>query len=140
MSEAHSANVVRHLEMIQDVIRRLADNSFTVRRWSIGAAGALIGAAVVSDEPVIAFVGAAMATVFWVLDAYYLRQERWFRALYDKVRAEPDAVEPFAMATRWPPERGSSFRSTFFSLTEWLSHLPLVLAAVAVGLVLTLCG
>lgn len=140
MTEELSPNVVRHLEMIQDVIRRMADNSFTVRRWSIGAAGALIGAAVVTDEPMIAFVGAVMAMVFWTLDAYYLRQERWFRSLYDKVRAEPDAAEAFAMATRWPPTRRASFPANFFSLTEWLSHLPLVLAAVAVGLVLALGG
>ena len=106
----------------------------------IGAAAALVGAAVATDEPAIAFIGAPMATVFWVLDASYLRQERWFRALYDKVRAEPDVVEPFAMATRWPPQRGASFRATFFSLTEWLSHFPLVLTAVAAGLVLALCG
>ncbi len=140
MTEPLSPNVVRHLEMIQDVISRMADNSFTVRRWSIGATGALIGAAVVTDGPVIAFVGAVMAVAFWGLDAYYLRQERWFRALYDKVRAEPDAVEAFAMATKWPPTRGASLPANFLSLTEWLSHLPLVLAAVAVGLVLALGG
>lgn len=140
MTEPLSPNVVRHLEMIQEVIRRMADNSFSTRRWSIGTVGALIGAAVVTDEPVIAFVGAVMAMVFWVLDAYYLRQERWFRSLYDKVRTEPDAVEAFAMVTRWPPPRGASLPANFFSLTEWLSHLPLVLAAVAMGLVLALGG
>lgn len=140
MTESHSPNVVRHLEMIQDVVRRMTDNSFAIRRWSIGAAGALIGAAFVTDESAIAFVGSAMATAFWVLDAYYLRQERWFRALYDKVRAEPSAVEPFSMETRWSPARGASLRSTFLSPTECVSHLPLVIATVAAGLVLTLCG
>ncbi len=140
MTEPHSPNVVRHLEMIQDVVRRIADSSFAIRRWSIGAAGALVGTAVVTDEPTIAFVGSAMATAFWVLDAYYLRQERWFRALYDKVRAEPDAVEPFAMETRWPPARGASLRATFFSPTQWVSHFPLVVATVAAGLVLALRG
>ena len=138
MTEPHSPTVVRHLEMIQDVVRRMADNSFAIRRWSIGAAGALIGAAFVTDEAAIAFVGAAMATAFWALDAYYLRQERWFRALYDKLRAESDAVEPFSMETRWPSACGASFRATFLSPTEWLSHLPFALAAVTAGLVLAL--
>lgn len=140
MTEPHSPNVVRHLEMVQDVARRMADNSFAIRRWSIGAAGALVGTAVVTDEPAIAFVGSAVAAVYWVLDAYYLRQERWFRALYDKVRAEPDAVEQFAMETRWPPAHGASFRAALLSRTEWMAHLPIVLATVAAGLVLALRG
>ena len=137
MTEQHSPNIVRHLEMIQTVIHRMADNSFAIRRWSIGTAGALIGVAVATDEPVIAFVGAAMATAYWALDAYYLRQERWFRALYNKVRSEPGAVELFTMATRWPPAHGASFWATFLSRTEWLAHLPLALAAVAAGLALS---
>ena len=140
MTEPHSPNVVRHLEMIQDVVRRMTDNSFAIRRWSIGAAGALIGTAFVTDEPVIAFVGSTVATAFWVLDAYYLRQERWFRALYDKVRAEPNAVEPFSMKTCWPPARGASLWATFFSPTQWVSHSPLVMATVVAGLVLALRG
>ena len=77
---------------------------------------------------------------FWVPYAYYLRQERWFRALYDKVRAEPNAVEPFSMKTCWPPARGASLWATFFSPTQWVSHSPLVMATVVAGLVLALRG
>lgn len=32
----------------------MADSAFSIRRWSIGAAGVLIGAAVVTGEPAIA--------------------------------------------------------------------------------------
>jgi hypothetical protein len=35
------------------------------------------------------------ALVFWGLDAYYLRQERAYRKLYDDARS--GAVEPFSM-------------------------------------------
>lgn len=60
MTEPFSQNVVRHLEMIQDVICRMEDNSFSIRRRSIGAAGALIGAAI-KDEPVIASLQGPLA-------------------------------------------------------------------------------
>ena len=62
-------------------------HSFAIRRLSVGTAGALIGVAVPTDEPVIAFVSAAMTTAFWAFDAY-LRQERWFRLLHNKVRSD----------------------------------------------------
>ena len=46
------------------------------------------------------------------------------------------AVEPFTMETRWPPAHGASFRATFLSRTEWLSHRPPALADVTAGLAL----
>lgn len=136
MSDTHSPNVVRHLELIQDVIRRMAGNSFAVRRWSVATTAALVGAAIVTEEAMIAFTAAVPAILYWHLDAYYLHQERWFRALYDKVRTEPNDVEPFSMATLWSPEKGGSLWATFWSLTEWLSHAPLLIVAIVTGLAL----
>lgn len=138
MTDKHSPNVVRHLEMIQDVILRMASNSFAIKRWSISTTAALVGAATVTGQPPIAFGACAPAMLYWILDAYYLSQERWFRALYDQVRLEPDAVEPFSMETSWTPASGESFIVAFVSKTEWLSHAPLVVVAAAVGIVLVL--
>ena len=39
------------------------------------------------------------AVAFWALDAYYLRQERLFRKLYDHVRALPETSIDFSMNT-----------------------------------------
>ena len=37
--------------------------------------------------------------MFWVLDAYYLRQERLFRKLYDHVRVQPEPAIDYSMNT-----------------------------------------
>ena len=139
MTNTHSGNAVRHLEMIQDVIRRMASDSFAIRRWSISTTAALVGAAIATGEPAIAFVAWVSILTYWVLDTYYLREERWLRTLYDKVRREPADVEPFSMETLWPPTTGASFKATLVSRTELLSHAPLLIVSAAVGLFLMLC-
>lgn len=40
------------------------------------------------------------AIVFWGLDGFYLRQEKLFRKLYDKVRVADEASIDFSMDTR----------------------------------------
>ncbi|GID94538.1 hypothetical protein ACFQFC_35225 [Amorphoplanes digitatis] len=87
---------IKHLEAIQSVVNRLAQNSFTVRGWSVTLVTAVLAAAAVkpgSQQPLIA-LALIPAWAFWALDAYYLRQERLFRALYRSVgasaRREPE--------------------------------------------------
>lgn len=129
---------IQHLGMIQDVIKRLADNSFSVRRWTLVTVGALIALAVRADEPILAYASLGPALVFWGLDGYYLRQERLFRRLYDRVRTSPDSVDPFAM---WAPDLASpreSYRSVVFSITEFLVYFPIAIIAIVIGIVLQL--
>ena len=129
---------IQHLGMIQDVIRRLADNSFSVRRWALVTVGALIALAVRADEPILAYASLGPVLIFWGLDGYYLRQERLFRRLYDRVRTSPDSVEPFAM---WAPDLASpreSYRSVIFSITELLVYFPITMIAITIGIVLQL--
>lgn len=77
---------IKHLEMIQAIINRLAGNCFLIKGWTItiSLAGFSLFA---NNKSQVMFLGlAAFAIIiFWVLDAYYLRQERLFRELYKSV-------------------------------------------------------
>lgn len=122
---------LRHIEMIQGVINRLAGNSSSIRRWGTILMAALVVGAFTTDTPAVAFVGAGAAIFYWLLDSYYLWQERRFRGLYDCVRSmDPEDVD-FAMAT---PQR--PFWKAALSATESLFYLALVVTQVAAGLVL----
>jgi hypothetical protein len=79
MAEAH----LKHLEMIQAVIARMAQNSFVIKGWSITLVSALIAFGGEKSDPRYAILAVAAALVFWGLDAYYLQLERRFRLLYD---------------------------------------------------------
>src|SRR5437879_7529009 len=99
MGEASEARV-QHLELIQGVIGRMGQNSFLLKGWSVTLVTALIALAAKDSNQTYAWIAIAPATVFWGLDAYYLRQERLFRALYDWIRsAETSPAERFSMKT-----------------------------------------
>lgn len=83
---------VKHLEMIQDVITRLAQNSFAYKGWAITLVTGTLALAAMDDTPaLVALVALIPISVFWGLDGYYLRQERLFRRLYDGVRTAASA-------------------------------------------------
>src|SRR5215831_11819226 len=80
-------NTIKHLQLIQAVITRLAQNSFAYKGWAITLVAAIFALAVKEVRSPYLLIVALLPTIaFWGLDAYYLRQERLFRALYNAVR------------------------------------------------------
>ena len=90
---------VKHLEFIQAVVTRLANDSFLMKGWALTVAGAIYGFAAKGTSWQLAAIGLMPVVIFWGLDAYFLRQERLFRCLYDQVRRHNPAIEPFSMST-----------------------------------------
>ncbi len=91
---------LKHLEMIQAVISRMAGNSFLLKGWSVTLAAAVIALAANKDSHALLTLIALLPVVmFWLLDGYYLHQERLFRKLYDHVRLQDDDAVDFSMDT-----------------------------------------
>jgi hypothetical protein len=106
---------IQHLEMIQAVVSRLANEAALIRGWALTVAAAFYGyAAQAADWPVAA-VGLLPVIAFWVLNAYYLRAERQYRSLYARVRSHDAAVVPFSMDAR--KEKVHSWLRTLWSST-----------------------
>jgi hypothetical protein len=95
-NQEFSEQRIRHLEMIQAVVSRLGGNGFLIKGWAITVAGAFLAFAVNRQKYGLALAALAPTFLFWLLDAYFLRNERLFRHLFDRVRRglEP----PFFMA------------------------------------------
>ncbi|MEV0170151.1 hypothetical protein AB0I00_03330 [Streptomyces sp. NPDC050803] len=98
MSELDDGRI-RHLELIQTIVARMGNNSFLIKGWSLTVTGALLAYAVGNDENAIAVVSFIPVLAFWLLDGYFLYQERLFRRLYDRVRDSANAIQPFSMDT-----------------------------------------
>ncbi|MEV5953676.1 hypothetical protein AB0M11_07845 [Streptomyces sp. NPDC051987] len=102
---------VKHLELLQSVISRLGNNSFLVKGWCITLDSTLI--AVTNGRPPWKTIPVAVTVAigFWLLDGYYLRQERLFRGLHEKVATGGEgSPPPFTMDAHryggeapWPP-------------------------------------
>lgn len=125
----------KHLEFILDVVERQARNSFVLKGWSVTLVAAVFLLAVRGAEPALAMAAGLLPTLtFWALDAYYLRQERMFRALYDHVRkAEANPVERFSLDTRPVASKVSGWFRTLGATPVFWFHTA-VLAVVVVAL------
>lgn len=82
-------NKRKHLQLVQDVITRMGSNSFLLKGWSISLITAVVGFAVTSnsdkDRAALLLVATGLVAIFWLLDGYYLGQERCYRGLYKGV-------------------------------------------------------
>ncbi len=91
---------LKHLEFVQAVINRMAGNSFLLKGWSVTLAAALFALSAKDANPKLVAIAYYPVLAFWLLDGYFLSQERLFRALYDKVRKTLDSEIDFSMDTR----------------------------------------
>jgi hypothetical protein len=95
-------NKIKHIEMIQGVVNRLAGNSFAYKGWAIVLVAGIFALSAKEADYRYLLVALVPTLAFWGLDAYYLRQEWLFRKLYDSVRAsstEDWQRDPFSMNT-----------------------------------------
>lgn len=85
-----------HLNMIQQVITRMGNNSFALKGWSVGMIIAIYAFAGQNSHKAVV-VTLIPLIVFWFLDSYYLTLERKFRALYNDVRLKKEDEIDFDM-------------------------------------------
>jgi len=90
-------NKIKHLEMIQGVITRMASNSFIIKGWSVTGIGAMYAYWISTQNHWLLVLILCIVILFWIHDSYYLWLERGFRGLYDKVRQMNDEEIDFGM-------------------------------------------
>ena len=78
--------MTKDLEFVQSIITRMASNSFLLKGWSITVTTAFLALSAKDPNPFFAIIPLFPAIAFWGLDAYYLRQERLYRKLYNDLR------------------------------------------------------
>ena len=78
-----SSAVQKHLEIMQGVIQRMAENSRSCKLWCVTLVAATLVLVARTGEPQHALIALAPAVLFWILDSYYLSLERGFRDSYN---------------------------------------------------------
>lgn len=124
---------IEHLKMIQAVIKRMAGNSFLLKGWCVTLVSALLALSSKDSDSRFVVVALFPVLIFWILDAYFLRQERLFRKLYDKIRTEAATPVDFSMDTSVFVPETASWLGVMFSKT-----LALFYAAMAGAILLVL--
>lgn len=135
MENKYSDDVRQHLSFIQGVINRMNSNSFSMKGWMVAIVSALLAvyaANTDSSNSYIFFIAAIVADIiFCFLDAYYLKMEKQYRDLYDKVRKSLIDTD-FDMDAREFPR---TLREAMTSNSVWILYTA-VFFLLVIGLVL----
>ena len=128
-----SAEKMKRLEFIQNVITRMNTNSFQIKSWTVTIDSALL--AIYASTKNHYFILAAIfpAIIFWFLDTYYLSQERKFRGLYNDVAGvteDPKQIKQFEMRPDLYTGGKYSFCSSFFSITILKMYLSITIILI----------
>jgi hypothetical protein len=75
--------MIEELKLTQDIIKRMALNSFLIKGWTITL---VIATLLLKGDKFQALIAFIPILVFWYLDAYFLWLERLYRRLYDWIR------------------------------------------------------
>ena len=126
---------LKHLEMIQSVINRLANNSFSLKLKSFIFVAVILGFTTKDSDLYYIPLTFIPTLAFWGLDGFYLKREQLFRALYDNVRQKDDKDIDFSMDVSTVKLNGKSWISICISWTILGFHLPILLRSVYIFLV-----
>lgn len=131
-AEINRADWHKHMDYVQAIIARLANNSFVMKGWALTLTSALLGFAATRGDALLAFLALVAVLAFWFLDAYFLRQERAFRLMFADVAAKKVAgfnlnPAPYAKQVKWWPVLRSVSLGVFYGA---LLILSLVLATI----------
>ncbi len=132
---------VAQLQFVQTAVERMAANSFLLKGWNVTIASAILAFAAKDARAEMVPVILLPAFAFWGLDAYYLRQERLFRCLFeDLCRSAQSAggdspAIPFSLSTARFRREVPGWFSTLWAPTIVALHGAVVVTSlIAAGL------
>lgn len=136
---------VKHLEFIQSNIARMNQCSFQMKGWMLTVATALLALYASSfntelgkGNNIFIFIAIVPTLIFWVLDSYYLQQERKFCGIYNDLISitKNTKIKEFEM----PLEKYDGYKyclfRVMFSKTEWALYLLVIIGLVVAGVLL----
>jgi hypothetical protein len=127
---------LKHLEFIQTVITRMNTNSFLIKGWTVTLVSALLALSEKDSDRRFFLISLIAIPVFWILDGFYLSQERQFRDLYNDVASQAPEGVTFRMNTKPYRRAWNGWLASTFSRTLMVFYLLLALLTTFVALLL----
>ena len=115
---------IAHLQMLQNIINRFSSNSFT---WKGLCFTLIIGMLSFYKESLLWLVILIINLTFWFLDSYYLRQERYYRAIYNKVCLFDEENIDFFMGSKEENNKYPYKKDLLFKVMFSVSMLPYII-------------
>jgi hypothetical protein len=127
----------KHLDYLQAVITRMNTNSFQIKNMAVVILTAMFALFAATPKVLLIFLAGFPLIIFWLLDAYYLRQERKFRALYKDVAGLTNQFEivTYDMSPDKYSGNGCSFVESFSSKTILSFYGPLFVIIITIAVI-----
>lgn len=126
-----SSAVQKHLEIMQDVINRMAENCRSCKVWCVTLVAATLVLVARTGEADHALIALSPTVLFYVLDAYYLSLERGFRSSYRSFVRRLHEGQLTASGIFYVYPTGSIWRGTLWAMFRSFSVPPFYAAVVA---------
>ena len=68
---------LKHLELVQGVINRMAHCSFLLKGWSVILLSGLFALAAKETNPLFVYLAYLPVIAFWILDGYYIAAHKY---------------------------------------------------------------
>lgn len=130
----------KEIELLQGVINRMASNSFMIKGWCLTIEGICFSLSFGKTQAITAGICISIiVSIFWFLDAFFLRTERKYRALYNEVVSQfnlgnYESIDWFNLRTIEfdnDPKVGTQWK-VMWSKTLWPLYLTLVVVAIGI--------
>lgn len=136
MINEHNAKLlIEEIKLIQEIIKRMANNSFLIKGWSITITTAILIAKGNEKLAISDFSIFIPISFFWYLDAFYLHQERLYRKLHGWVVDNRPTSEKylFDFSTSRFKDTSPKFFYTLVSKTLLIFYVSLLLISFAIS-------
>lgn len=126
-------NKIKFLEIIQNLVTRMATNSFMLKGWAVTLVAGTFALSSQESNNLFFLISYVPIIVFWFLDSYYLQLERKYRKLYNSILEKSNNEIDFKI-TVLPSniEDKTCFYQSIFSCTEVGFYLPTAILVAAV--------
>lgn len=129
-------NKRKHLEMIQGIVNRHCQSSFLIKGWSVILVSGLFALTASNSQPAFIYLAYFPGIAFWILDGYYLWQEKLYRELYNHVRNLKEDEIDFSMDTTLIKDNVMPWRDVVPSHSLLLFHGTIISSILIVMIIL----
>lgn len=128
--------LIEEIKIIQDIIKRMADNSFKIKAWAITV---VVATLLIKTNLNNSYIALIPLLTFWFLDAYYLQQEKIFREIYkDKVENKSNNEETMFKINTIPYKCKVPFIFTIMIWNKSITPLYLTIFILLINLAMNL--
>jgi len=131
-------NKEKHLEMIQGIIQRMANNSFLLKGWTVTLVVAIFALSDQTTNQEYFLLVYVPIVAFWFLDSYYLQLERKYKELFNDIRIKKDEIDYDLSIESITYEKRKknklSYLYCLFSASEILFYVPIAVVLTIIFL------